>query len=95
MAKRNYSNIQYGDFQLTFADAKQTVKNIERIFVASARWFSLPKPIPIKQLEQEYLCSFPDMEVMFPGVVAKMMQPAILTQLGFPVSANGLVHWSE
>ena len=45
MAKRNYFNVQHGDFQLTFADAKQTAKNIERIFVARASWFSLPKPI--------------------------------------------------
>jgi hypothetical protein len=53
MAKRNYFNVQHGDFQLTFADAKQTAKNIEQIFVARASWFSLPKPISIVLLEQE------------------------------------------
>ena len=77
MAKRNYFNVKNGDFHLTFADAKQTAKNIERIFVARASWFSLPKPISIDVLEQEY------------------HQPEILRQLGFPVSADGLVHWSE
>lgn len=95
MAKRNYFNVQYGDFQLTFADAKQTAKNIEHIFVARARWFSLPKPMPIGLLEQEYYQLCPEMEAVYPGVVAKMMQPEILRQLGFPVSADGLVHWSE
>ncbi|AMO24692.1 hypothetical protein GCM10027034_09730 [Ramlibacter solisilvae] len=95
MAKRNYFNVQHGDFQLTFADAKQTAKNLESIFVARARWFSLPKPISIDLLEQEYRRLCPDMEVMFPGVVAKMMQPEILRKLGFPVGADGLVHWSE
>ena len=95
MAKRNYFNVKNGDFHLTFADAKQTAKNIERIFVARASWFSLPKPISIDVLEQEYHRLCPDMEAMFPGVVAKMMQPEILRQLGFPVSADGLVHWSE
>ena len=95
MAKRNYFNIQHGDFQLTFADAKQTAKNIERIFVAGASWFSIPKPISIVHLEQEYRRLCPSMEVTFPGVIAKMMQPEILRQLGFPVSVDGLVHWSE
>lgn len=95
MAKRNYFNVQHGDFKLTFADAKQTVKNIERIFVAKASWFSLPKPMSIDLLEKEYRLLCPDMETLFPGVVAKMMQPEILRQLGFPVSADGLVHWSE
>jgi len=95
MAKRNYLNIEDGDFRLTFADAKQTVKNIESIFVARASWFSIPKPMPIALLKQEYLHLCPDMEVMFPGVAEKMMRPAILRQLGFPVNADGMVHWSE
>jgi len=95
MAKRNYINIQHDNFKLTFADAKQTVKNIERIFTAKASWFSIPKPLSIRLLEQEYRHLCPDMEAMYPGVVANMMQPEILRQLGFPVSADGLVHWSE
>lgn len=95
MAKRNYINIQNENFKLTFADAKQTVKNIERIFTAKASWFSIPKPMQIHLLEQEYRQLCPDMEAMYPGVVASMMQPEILRQLGFPVSADGLVHWSE
>ena len=80
---------------MTFADAKQAVKNIESIFVARASWFSIPKPIPIALLEQEYRYLCPNMEVMFPGVVAKVMQPAVLRQLGFPVSTDSMVHWSE
>ena len=80
---------------MSYADAKQTVKNIERIFVARASWFSLPKPISITLLEQEYRRLCPDLEASFPGVVERMMQPEILRQLGFPVSTDGLVHWSE
>lgn len=95
MAKRNYFDIQHGDFQLAFADAKQTAENIDRIFMARTSWFSIPKPISIALLEQEYHQLCPGMEVVFPGVVAKIMQPEILRQLGFPVSADGLVHWSE
>jgi hypothetical protein len=95
MAKRNFLNIEAGSFHLTFADAKQTTKNIESIFVARASWFSTPKPIPIALLEQEYRHLCPDMEAMFPGVVAKIMRPTILQQLGFPVSKEGMVHWSE
>lgn len=95
MAKRNYLNIQNGNFELTFADAKQTVKNIERIFTAKARWFSIPKPMQIKTLELEYRNLCPDMEIMFPGVVANIMHPDILRQLGFPVNADGSVHWSD
>lgn len=95
MAKRNHFNIQHNDFQLGYADARQTTKNIERIFVAKASWFSIPKPMPITTLEREYRRSCPDMEIMFPGVVAKIMQAEILRQLGFPVSGDGLVHWSE
>lgn len=95
MAKRNYLNIADGDFHLTFADAKQTVKNIESVFVAKASWFSTPKPIPIALLQQEYHRLCPDMEAMFPGVVAKVLKPRVLRQLGFPVSADGMVHWSE
>jgi hypothetical protein len=95
MAKRNYLNIHDGGFHLTFADAKQTAKNIDSIFVARASWFSTPKPIPIALLEQEYRHLCPDMEAMFPGVVAKIMQPAVLRQLGFPVSTDSMVHWSE
>ena len=95
MAKRNFFDVQHGDFKLTFADAKQTTKNIEQIFVSRASWFSRPKPMPIALLEQEYHRLCPDMEIMYPGVVAKIMQPEILRQLGFPVSADGLIHWSE
>jgi hypothetical protein len=95
MPTRNYANVQDGDFRLTFADAKQTAANIERIFVARAGWFSKPKPMPIALLEQEYRHLCPDMEAMFPGVVAKMMRPGILQKLGFPVSSDGLVHWSQ
>jgi hypothetical protein len=95
MPKRNYFNVQHGDFQLTFADAKQTAKNIEAIFAAKASWFSLPKPISIVVLQHQYRRLCPDMEAMFPGIVAKMMQPEILRQLGFPVSADGVVSWSE
>jgi|JTFP01.1.fsa_nt_gb hypothetical protein len=95
MATRNYLNVQHDDFHLSYADAKQTVKNIERIFVARASWFSLPKPISITLLEQEYRRLCPDLEASFPGVVERMMQPEILRQLGFPVSTDGLVHWSE
>lgn len=95
MAKRNYLNIEDDEFQLTFADAKQTVKNIERVFLARASWFSTPKPIPIAILESEYHHLCPDMDTLFPGVVGKMLKPAVLRQLGFPVTADGMVHWSE
>lgn len=95
MAKRKYINIQHGDFRLTFADAKQTVKNIEQVFAAKTGWFSIPKPMPIVQLEADYRRLCPDMEKIFPGVVSRIMQPEILKQLGFPVGADGLVHWSE
>ncbi len=35
------------------------------------------------------------MEVLFPGVVDKMLQPEILRQLGFPVGEDGYVHWKD
>ena len=73
MAKRNYLNIQDGAFYLTFADAKQTAKNIESVFVGKASWFSIPKPLPIAQLEREYRDLCPDMEAMFPGIIMKII----------------------
>ena len=95
MAKRNYTGIEHDGFRLTWADARQTASNIERVFVKRTSWFSIPKPMSIRLLEQEYHHMCPDMEPMFPGVVSKILQPEILRKLGFPVSENGLVHWSD
>lgn len=78
-------------FTLTARDAFDTATNIRGIFVQRTGWFQKPKPILIQELKEAYKTLCPDMEVMFPGVVDKMMRPEIVRQLGFIVDGNGNV----
>lgn len=82
-------------FSLTPADASQTAKNINTIFVMRAKWFRFPEPIHIEALTKAYKELCPDMEKKFPGVVDMMLQPAMVKKLGFSVDENGFVHWQK
>lgn len=86
-------DVSANGFSLGARDAAETAKNINAIFVQRAGWFSRPKPIHINELCRTYKELCPDMEVLFPGVVDKIFHPQIITRLGFPVDADGMVHW--
>ena len=87
--------ISANGFSLKARDAHQAAKNINYIFIKRSSWFSSPKPIHIHELMEEYKRLVPDMEIHFPGVVDKIFHPGIITKLGYPVDANGMVHWEK
>lgn len=78
-------------FTMTARDAFDTAKNIRAIFVQRTGWFQIPKPMPVKELNLAYKALCPDMEVMYPGVIDKMLQPAMIRLLGFEVDGNDMV----
>lgn len=80
-------------FKLYARDAYETGKNINLIFMSRTGWFKTPKPIHIDELCELYKVLCPDMEAHHPGVVDKIFHPAIVTKLGYPVDADGMVHW--
>ena len=87
------ANVSANGFSLATRDAYETAKNISSIFVQRAKWFRKPDPIHIDELRAAYKSLCPDMEVQFPGVVDKIFQREIVTQLGFQVDSDGLVHY--
>jgi hypothetical protein len=87
--------ISANGFSLKARDAHDAAKNINYIFIKRSSWFSAPKPMHISELCAEYKQLVPDMEIHFPGVVDKILHPDIVTKLGYPVDANGMVHWSR
>ncbi len=96
--KRDFSyylqnTISSNDFRLRARDAYDTAENIQHLFKKRTGWFSSPKPIHIDELCREYKILCPGMETSFPGEIDKIFNPDIITQLGFPVDENGMVHY--
>jgi len=82
-----------GGFTMKARDAFDTAKNIKAVFVQRAGWFKPPKPMAVAELAVAYKALCPDMEIMYPGVVDKMLQPEMIRQLGFEVDAHGNVSY--
>lgn len=82
-----------GDFTLKARDAFETAKNIKTVFVQQTGWFQSPKPMAVAELATAYNALCPDMEIMHPGVVDKMLQPEMIRQLGFGVDGHGNVSY--
>ena len=93
IAFKNYvgRTISVDGFTLTARDAFDTATNIRAIFVQRTGWFQLPKPMAIEELTAAYKIECPDMDVMFPGVIDKIMHPEMVRQLGFLVDDRGNV----
>ncbi len=87
------ADVSADGFKLFARDAYETAKNINFIFIQRTGWFRKPKPIHIVELAALYKDLCPDMEVRFPGHVDKIFHPVIVTKLGYPVDADGMVHW--
>jgi hypothetical protein len=85
--------ISANGFTLKAKDAHDFAKNINFLFMQRSSWFSKPKPIHIAELCKLYKELCPDMEMYFPGVIDKSFHPTIITKLGYPVDALGMVHW--
>ena len=86
-------NVNANGFSLGARDAYETAKNISSIFVQRAKWFRQPDPIHLDELRDAYKNLCPGMEQHFPGIVDKIFQREIITQLGFSVGASGLVQY--
>ena len=82
-----------GGFTMKARDAFDTAKNIRTVFVQRTGWFQSPKPMAVAELVAAYKALCPDMEVMHPGVVDKMLQPEMIRQLGFVVDGCGNVSY--
>ena len=87
------NRVQTNDFSLRARDAYDTAVNIQHLFKKRTGWFSSPKPIHIDELCQAYKELYPGMETSLPGEIDKIFNPDIITQLGFPVDENGMVHF--
>lgn len=83
-----------GGFTMKARDAFDTAKNIKAIFVQRTGWFQSPKPMAVPELALAYKALCPDMEIMHPGVVDKMLQPEMIRQLGFAVDGEGNVSYT-
>jgi len=88
------NRVTFNDFHLKARDAYDTAKNIKTIFKNKTGWFSSPKPIHINELCNAYKILCPDMEMYHPGVVDQILIPEIISQLGYPVDSDGMVHFN-
>jgi hypothetical protein len=87
------ADVSADGFKLFAKDTYDTATNINLIFMQRTGWFKKPKPIHIDELCVLYKDLCPDMEIRFPGVVDKIFHPIIITKLGYPVDADGMVNW--
>ena len=87
------NRVRTNDFSFKARDAYDTAVNIQHLFKKRTGWFSSPKPIHIDELCQAYKELCHGMETSFPGEIDKIFNPDIITQLGFPVDENGMVHF--
>jgi hypothetical protein len=82
-----------GGFTMKPRDAFDTAKNIKIVFVQRTGWFQSPKPMAVAELAAAYKALCPDMEIMHPGVVDQMLQPAMIRRLGFAVDEDSNVSY--
>lgn len=85
--------IQYNGFNLKPRDAYDSACNIEYIFLKKAGWFKSIKPMHFLNLREEYKKLVPEMERHHSGVIDLIVQPEILIQIGFNVTADGMVEY--